>query len=159
MNGRQLERLLWIGAITLAASAGWTWADDPQPAASWTPPQPYAGRPLAGRDSVAEWLAAGVGRDPFRLERRPASVRYGEQPAPERLEPARAERPILVLLGTMGGPPWLAVVEGLPHRAGGAIVRESERIGDLFIRSITRDSVVIEGMDTIWAMPVRRQWR
>jgi hypothetical protein len=56
------------------------------------------------------------------------------------------------------GPPWQAVVEGIPGREGGVVVREGEVLGELRVRSIKRDTVVVVGFDTTWALAVRRPW-
>jgi hypothetical protein len=99
-----------------------------------------------------------VAHDPFRLERKPSGVAY--MPALEgALPPPRPPRPVLSVVGIVGGPPWEALLEGVPGRPAAALVRRGDTLGGLRIRSITRDTVRITGMDTTWALSVRRAWQ
>ena len=104
--------------------------------------------------SVGSELIAS--RNPFRLDRRPAMVRFGAAPQPTR--PGSTPRPLaLVLTGTFG-PPWQGVIEGIPGKQGPVLVREGEAFGELRIRSVRRDTVVVQGADTVWKLTVRRPW-
>lgn len=101
-----------------------------------------------------------VSNDPFRLANAPASVRYdprGElaagdvgvaQPAPV--------RPTMTLKAIVGGPPWQAVVDGLPGQPANTLVRAGSTYDKLVARQVTRDSVVIQGPDTTWVLSFRR---
>lgn len=119
--------------------------------------------PLAG-DTTDSTLADAeesiVSNDPFRLTNAPASVRYDPraelaadvvgvaQPAPI--------RPAMTLKAIVGGPPWQAVVDGLPGQPANTLVRAGSRYDKLVARSVTRDSVVIQGPDTTWVLSFRR---
>ncbi len=46
--------------------------------------------------------------------------------------------PALEVVGTVGGPPWRAVVRGVPGAAGDVVVRPGDRFGLLVIASIER---------------------
>jgi len=47
----------------------------------------------------------------------------------------------------------------VPGRQGGTLVKSGDRLGDLRIRSVTRDQVVVQGADTTWRLTVRRPWQ
>jgi hypothetical protein len=102
--------------------------------------------------------SAFIDRDPFRLANRPARARY--TPATSALavaepNPAREPhdpRPTMTLRAIAGGPPWEALIDGLPGRARAELVRAGTVIDRLTIRAITRDSVVVRGPDTTWVL-------
>lgn len=87
--------------------------------------------------------------DPFRLARRPPRVAFGTT-----LPNAPPPRPRLQLAldGIVGGPPWRAVLEGVPMHDGSTVVAAGDTIGGLTVRSIRRDTVVVWGMDTTWTL-------
>jgi hypothetical protein len=100
-----------------------------------------------------------VVRDPFSIRRRPAPLAYdplhvGQQPAP-------VTRPLLTLEGIVwdGGASPTAVLEGLPTADGARVVRQGEVFGDVRVRAIGRDRVVIVGRDTTWTLSVREPWK
>jgi len=101
-----------------------------------------------------------VERDPFRVTRRPATVLYDPlrlaQPA---LPPT--PKPALALVGIVWdtGRDPTALVEGLPGADGPRAVRQGETIAGLRVRTITRDRLVITGLDTTWTLTVREPWR
>jgi hypothetical protein len=100
-------------------------------------------------------------RDPFRSERKPTSVRYNPwEPAPAPIvTPPRPPRPNLALVGIVGGPPWIALVEGVPGREGGVLLREGEEAGGVRLEAILGDTVRLAGLDTTWVLTPRRAWR
>jgi hypothetical protein len=105
-------------------------------------------------------VAALIGKDPFRVARRPAAVLYD----PVRLvQPATppAPKPMLVLAGIVwdNGNDPTALVEGFPGTDGPRPVREGETIAGLRVRTIKQDRVVIAGLDTTWTLTVREPWR
>jgi hypothetical protein len=106
--------------------------------------------------AAAELLVA---RDPFRLERRPAGVAYNSATENTPVPPPRPPRPALVVTGIIGGPPWEAVLEGIPGRQGSVLVRRGDTLAGLRVRAIGKDSVRIVGMDTTWILTVRRAWQ
>lgn len=115
-------------------------------------------------DSLDEALASAeesiVSNDPFRLANVPAAARYDprdelaasvsgvSQPAPL--------RPIMTLKAIVGGPPWQAVVDGLPGQPANTVVATGSRYDKLVARLVSRDSVVIQGPDTTWVLSFRR---
>jgi hypothetical protein len=70
--------------------------------------------------------------------------------------PLQAMRPVFALKAIVGGPPWQAIVDGIPGQPSGTIVSNGMTIGKLTIRGVTRDSVVIQGPDTTWVLTFRR---
>lgn len=164
MKARAIEALLWGAAVLMAAvaavAAGGTrpTAESTQPL-GWTAvtpePQPFD----AG--ALTEAAAAIAATDPFRLERQASRVPYGAQPTPPEMphSPPPPPRPALSVSGIIGGPPWEAIIEGVPGRDGGVLVSVGQLLGELRIRAIHRDTVIVEGPDTMWILTLRRPWQ
>ena len=96
-----------------------------------------------------------IANDPFRLSNTPPDVRFDSRddaPAGARVVAFVAPRPSLALKGIIGGPPWQAVIDGVPGQPPGVVVREGERFDKLVVRAVTRDSVIIQGPDTSWVL-------
>jgi hypothetical protein len=113
--------------------------------------------PEAGRfdgDSLDTAADATIGNDPFRLANAPASVRYEpRRPGAPALAPL--PRITLVLKAIVGGPPWHAMIDGIPGQPG-AVVRAGDAFDKLVIRKVTRDTVVVQGPDTTWKLTIQR---
>jgi hypothetical protein len=109
-------------------------------------------------DSLAHAEDAIVTNDPFRLSNSPPVVRFD---ATTEADPASAmaapSRPVLVLKAIVGGPPWQAVIDGLPGQPPGALARAGSRFDRLTIHAVTRDSVIVHGADTSWILAFRGQ--
>lgn len=90
---------------------------------------------------TADLLAA---RNPFRLSRRPGLSADDATVASESATPEVVVAPVYVVKGIVGGPPWLAVMDGLPGQPAGTVVRAGSTYENLRIRSVTRDTVVLE---------------
>jgi len=118
------------------------------------PPTPPA------EDSLAQLEASVVENDVFRFANRPASSPYDPglgDALPGTPDPApRAVRPTLILKAIVGGPPWQAVIEGFPGQATGVVARTGEKFDKLFVRSVTRDSVIVQAPDTTWILTFRK---
>jgi hypothetical protein len=99
--------------------------------------------------------------DPFRLSNAPAAVRYN--PAADlpvgigAPPPPPAVRPTLTLKAIVGGPPWQAIIDGLPGQPAGTAARLGSTFEKLVVRRISSDSVVIQGPDTTWVLSFRRR--
>jgi hypothetical protein len=106
-------------------------------------------------DTLLRMTADVVERDPFRLSRRPSAVRFSMSNEPVEHLP-RPQRPQVVVSGVVGGPPWIAVLTGLPSRDGPVVVRPGDVFGSLVIKSIARELVVVSAPDTVWRLAVRR---
>ena len=157
MSARRVELALWAGALAfgVAALLGARTPRDPAAAAGLRPP---VAAPLPRAADTDASLAALVATDPFRAARHPSPVAYKPELEGAPPPPPRAPRPALAVSGIIGGPPWSAVLEGIPGREGGAVVRGGDTLGGLRVRQVTRDTVVITGMDTTWRLIVRRAW-
>jgi hypothetical protein len=158
----RLEATLWgaAAAAALLAALGWRGAVTSASAARPASEQrPLALPRYAAPDSLRAAAGAVVAHDPFRLERRPASVAYGpetENAANAPPPPPRPPRPALAVGGIVGGPGhWAALLEGVPGRDGGVLVRRGDRLGDLLVRAVGRDTVVVSAPDTTWRLAVR----
>lgn len=160
------EKALWAAALVVAVW-GWTQWRAAVPAA--TPAADGGlGAPAAVRPWPRETLedAAGVlaARDPFRLDRRPADARFvatlpGVMTAAAMAPPPPPpERPPLAFVGVVG-PPWEALVEGIPGREGAVLVRAGDRVGNYRVRSVRPDLVVVQGPDTTWRLTLRNPWQ
>jgi hypothetical protein len=115
--------------------------------------------------AAIESLAAGVvAANPFRLDRRPAGVSFADAIAgvsvPETsLTSERPPLPEIVVRGVVGGPPWEALLEGIPGRDGIVVARAGDTFGDLVVRKIRRDSVTVQHQDTTWSVAVAVPWK
>lgn len=162
-NYGALELAMWSTAIALLV-----WAV--LRLATWTPATVGQGHAVAGevarRGASSSLINAAaevtVNRNPFRIDRRPADVAFGmiytgAAAAGQDVQPVISHpRPLLVLAGIIGGPPWLALVEGLPGLSGSLLVQAGEVIGDLRIRGVGPDAVSIQGPDTTWNLPLKK---
>lgn len=162
MTWRRYELIAWAGA--LAGIVGT--AADMRPTRSRTssgavvlPPAP-ALPAHAAPESLAAVVRRVIDHDPFRVERRPAAVAYRpdlETAAPTQPVP-RQPRPALALAGTVGGPPWSALVEGVPGRDGAVLVRAGDVLGLLTVRTVKRDTVIVQARDTTWRLSLKKPW-
>jgi hypothetical protein len=141
--------------LALTAVVRWRTAVPPSAAlavAIGTPPA-VASRP--DPDELRDEASAVAARNPFRVGRVPSTVAY--VPAIQRnatvvQAPPPAPKPALVLKGIVGGPPWMALMDGLPGEAPGALVRAGATFDKVTIRAITRDSVIVQFPDTTWVL-------
>ena len=153
------ERIGWTVALILGTLAVFV-SQSGVPGASRHSALPHAQRVAAQRlsgevlDSAVELVVAN---NPFRLSRRPSAVPFGsERMAGAVVEPPREPRPQLVLAGIVGGPPWVALLDGVPGRQGSVAVRQGDTVNALFIKEITRQGAVVTGSDTLWVLSLRR---
>jgi hypothetical protein len=77
---------------------------------------------------------------------------------PGMMPPPQPPRVPLVLAGVIG-PPWQALIEGIPGHSGAVVVRAGDRVEDLRVLSITRDRAVIQGADTTWRLTLKQTWQ
>lgn len=96
-----------------------------------------------------------VATDPFRLARHAA---VGAQPGTSSTTAMAAAMPRLQLTvtGIIGGPPWRAVLNGIPGHEAGIVVATGDTVGDVRIRLIRRDSVVVRLRDSTWTLTLRQ---
>ncbi|HXT05158.1 MAG TPA: hypothetical protein VN760_13310 [Casimicrobiaceae bacterium] len=125
-----------------------------------------AGSIAPRRDTVDATLDSAaiaiVSNDAFRLANEPSAVRYDPNDETRTGHAANAPaaaplRPTMTLKAIVGGPPWQAVVDGIPGRSPGTIVRAGAAFDRLVARRVTRDSVVFQGPDTTWVLTFQRR--
>jgi len=160
MNRRRLELLLWCAAAAFALLA-WRRVEGALPRVQAAAVEMAPARSLPSRPTAATVAAAaGAARrgNPFRLDRAPAPVPFtaapiAGMPVPSLPPPAPPHAP-LVLAGVVG-PPWKALIEGIPGRSGAVMVRAGDRVEDLRVVSVTRQRAVIRGTDTTWTLTLK----
>lgn len=169
MTRRHAEAVLWLLALLLVAAgmSRWRAAAGTSPEAApyglaASPPEPT--RVEAARLAEAERaIAAG---NPFRLDRVPAPVGFAQPGmgdgygagAPMPYRPPPPPRPPLAVSG-IAGPPWRAVLEGVPGHEGGVVVQRGDALGELRVREVTSTTVVVAAPDTVWRLTLRRPWQ
>lgn len=58
--------------------------------------------------------------------------------------PMPPPRPPFILLGILGGPPWSAVVSGIPNTMGPVLLRMGDTVGGYSIARVSRDTLVLK---------------
>jgi hypothetical protein len=164
MTRSRLRDVLWASVIVvvLLLPLGWRLG---------APSSDYAVLPLPGGesevrrvpgDSVRAAATRVAEHDPFRIDHHPATVPYrpdqagGAEQAPP---PTKPPKPHLALSGIIGGPPWSAILDSVPGRDGSVLVRKGDTLGALKVRSVGRDTVIVQGTDTVWRLIVKRPWQ
>lgn len=167
MKGRRLEALLWMLALAVLL-LGWQRWRRAEPAAA-APPNALAATPPEPRRIPAARLEEAArsvnGGNPFRLDRVPAPIGFAQPSAdpmmmgaPPPYEPPPPPRPQLAVSGIVG-PPWRAVLEGVPGQESGVLVKRGDVFGELRIREVTQTTVTVSAPDTTWRLSVRRPWQ
>ncbi len=124
--------------------------------------------PIVSRPVSAELLAKPypadslravvVGRDLFRVERRPAAVAYDPVRLAQVTTAPPPTRPALLLSGivfTPGGEA-AAVIQGFPGMDGPRVVRRGEIVGGITLKAIAPGEVRLVGFDTTWILRLRQ---
>ncbi|HTA74327.1 MAG TPA: hypothetical protein VK733_08655 [Gemmatimonadaceae bacterium] len=153
----RVERGLVLAAIILATLACVSWytsVPSPVPVAQSSAGD-VADIGVTRPESVDAYAREVAETDPFRLDRRPASVAY--RPDLEGVSPPpKPARPQLALAGLVGG---AALLDGVPGRPATVIVHAGDTLGGLRIRRIGRDTVIVSGADTTWRLTLRQAWQ
>jgi len=167
MKRTHAEALLWVLAAVIALFA-WRETRSAVPAAAASADESAAAppAPLVFAPGPLSYSASTITRaDPFRLDRHPSPVAFSARPdavggmammPPP--PPAVPPRPQLSVSGIVG-PPWAALLEGVPGRDGPVMVRTGDQVDALRIRRVDRDGVTVVGMDTTWRLPLKRTWQ
>lgn len=158
MTERTVRRIWSAAALMLGAFVWSVFANPPaRPAEELGTSMlaPPSARWIA-RANLGETVLATVGRNPFRADRRAAPLPFGA-PAVIGQPASPPSRPLLKVTG-ISGPPWSAIVEGVPGRPSGTVVRAGERVGGLLVERISRDTVRLVGADTSWTLVLTRRW-
>lgn len=164
MNRRHVEGCLWVlsFAVLLWGWARWERADV-APASG--PVYSVGGVPGPPARPPSSQLAASARRiaerNPFRLDRAPAPIGFSAPPGMSpmaSMPPAPTSYRPPLAIGGIVGPPWEALLEGVPGEERGVVVRTGSTLGELKVRSVSRDLVVIQGQDTTWRLSVKKAW-
>ena len=123
-------------------------ASDPQPVAAL-----HRRSNVISDSALEEAEGLAVTNDPFRLSNSPPETRFdpSSDGSVRAFAPAPV-RPVFALKAIVGGPPWQAVIDGIPGQPAGTVARMGDRYDKLVVRFVTRDSVVIKGPDTSWVL-------
>jgi hypothetical protein len=150
------------GLMLTASAAAWSTAVPTHPSESSLPKGRWRASTAAPTFIDSVELAAAADsvrdRDPFRWERQPASVRFNPwEPAAPRIAavPTAPSKPVLSLVGIVGGPPWTALLEGVPERAAGVLLRLGEQTGGIRLEEVRGDTARFSGFDTTWVLTRR----
>jgi hypothetical protein len=167
MKRTHLEALLWVLALAIAVLA-WRAAKEVVPPVTASAEQALAAPPEPLRLSetrLGQAARAIAASDPFRLDRRPSAVAFSA--APDAVNgmmvmppppPPPPPRPQLSVSGIVG-PPWTALLDGVPGRDGPVLVRTGDQVDVLRIRQVGPREVVVAGMDTTWRLTIKRTWQ
>lgn len=163
MTRRQLERGIWAATV-IVVTAGW-WAGSQQrsdgggiggPHRPRIPPPPEVS--MFDDSLVSAATARVASHDPFRLDRHPTSVAFSTNPQSTPMAPA-APKIQLALHGTIGGPPWQAILSGIPGHEGTVVLHAGDTLGGVLVRRVMRDSAVVRVKDSTWAVSLARGGR
>jgi hypothetical protein len=131
------------------------------PAPAERPPidtSPLAARRVHDLGAIEDAIDQTISGDPFRISNTPPTTAFSvarQVPASQPGLPP-APRPSLVLKAIVGGPPWQAVIEGIPGQSGATVVTTGSRHERLIVRSVGRDTVVVVAPDTTWKLTFQR---
>jgi len=164
MTTRRLRDALWASTIVVVLLLPLGWRLGASSSGSAIRPLPGGERAISRvpADTVREAAARVAEHDPFRIDHRPATVPYRpelEGGAPQPPPPPKPPKPHLALSGIVGGPPWSAILDSVPGRDGSVLVRKGDTLGGLKVRSVGRDTVIVQGADTVWKLIVKRAWQ
>lgn len=159
MSVWRLEVGLLVFTVALSAVGARRWYNALPPSAAHAPPvgaAPIIPAP-PNEDSLDTALQLATETDPFRLSRLPATVPFARMASQLAVSAAPpAFRPTLVLKGIVGGPPWQAVIDGIPGEPPGTVVKAGSTFDKLHVRSVTRDTVLIQGPDSTWRLTLTK---
>lgn len=161
MSGRLVERTLWTGAAAVAIAALFALRAGAGDVNGLTIPALPAVAPAPQRpttDSLEEAVGVISEHNLFRPERAMADEQQAAPVAMGMPMPPAVNRPRLVLRGVLGGPPWDAVIDGIPGREGAVVIRAGQSVAGVTVRTIRRDTVHARGFDTTWTLTLGRSW-
>jgi hypothetical protein len=116
---------------------------------------------LPDTDSVTTLVTRIADADLFRLARHPSAIAYrpGVDPnAPAPPPPPAPPKPPLAVAGIVGGPPWAALLDGVPGHDGSVLVHPGDTLAQLTVRAVRPGQVVITGIDTTWRRALKSTW-
>ncbi|HET7586185.1 MAG TPA: hypothetical protein VFK13_14830 [Gemmatimonadaceae bacterium] len=144
-------------AAAVVAGVRWQGKDDEAVGGRLVPSASPVRVSFMEKDTMQRAAHFVADHDLFRVERRPSGVPYlvsliGAPP------PAATPRPVLVLTGVLGGPPWQGVVEGIPGTQGGVLVLPGSVVNGYKIKAVSESTAIVEGQDTSWTLTLKRGW-
>jgi hypothetical protein len=108
-------------------------------------------------DSLDSATSQTITHDPFRVDRKPAMVAFSIVPSGIGAPPVPAAPIVrIVLHGTIGGPPWRAIISGIPGRDGTIVVSAGDTLGTVTIRRVNKDGVTVSVRDSTWTINLAR---
>ncbi|HEX8717401.1 MAG TPA: hypothetical protein VF722_10550 [Gemmatimonadaceae bacterium] len=166
-----MEQLLWAATVLALGVTAFELArlerdvHLPRPAIAPLVDDARSNGEVAPPDSLAATISRITDRDLFRLERQPAVVGYGTTStsgaasAGPAGQPPEPPRPQFTVSGIVGGPPWAALLSGVPGRDGGVLVHSGDTLAGFTVRAVRRTGVTITGADTTWHLTLKAPWR
>lgn len=156
---RRIRLVAWGLAIGAAATASLAWATAGvgRPAARPTELRSLDESGLPGIPLDSTLSRATGNRNPFRIDQQTA--RPPRKPSADATGSAVAVRPpqpSLVLAGLLG-PPWVAILEGIPGHETGALLAEGQVINGIRIVAVRGDTIRLANADTVWVL-TQRKW-
>lgn len=118
---------------------------------------------IASADSLDTLVDVIRDGDVFRLARRPSNTAFeAKSPLSASVQQNPPPQPTihapLLLKAIVGGPPWQAVIDGIPGQPAGTLVRSGDKYEKIVVRSIGRDTVVIQSPDSTFRLVMRSAW-
>jgi len=164
MNRRRLERRLWSATALILAFTGRevVLANRNDVVATGVGGLALGHRAIPkmaefDSDSLDSATSHAVARDPFRVDRKPATVAFAIAPTGVAGPPVPAAPIVrIVLHGTIGGPPWRAIISGIPGRDGTIVVSSGDTLGTVSIRRVNKDGVTVSVRDSTWTVTLAK---
>ncbi len=164
MNSRGLQSAIRgtlsvaaLGAVLIGLLAFRRGSNVPIP--SGAPATPVPVNDTSTSASRQSGLDASVAHDAFRRNRLAPTKSYDGvqiEAARSAPPPAPVARPVLILSGILWGAEPEALVDGIPGVEGSRLMHRGDSLGGIRLRSLTRDHVVLIGMDTTWTLFIRK---
>jgi len=161
MKARALVIAVWVATLVVVCigfvrAHGALGALPSRRSVIWPPPAIAA---LVDSDSIAALADRIVQSDPFRTARQPSDIAYDPtRRADTPAAPAATTIPTMTVSGIIGGPPWTALVSGVPGRDGTASVHAGDTIAGTTVISVARTSVLFRAADTSWRLTLHSPW-
>jgi hypothetical protein len=151
-----LDRLLWIAAVGAVVMTIGQLALGSKPFRQNEKALPEMAAVLTYNPrQLIEAADSVASTDPFRLDRRPSHAPPGSPAIPSPSMPV-SDQLHLALTGVSGGPPWHAIVSGAPGHDGGVVVKAGDTLGSIKVRTIRRDTVILQTSDSTLTLTLKR---
>jgi hypothetical protein len=73
-------------------------------------------------------------------------------------DPVPAPLVAVVMRGVVG-PPWLALLDGVPERQGVVLVAQGDTLGSIHVVRVSADAVTLRSADSTWTLQLTSKWR